>query len=60
MFILGTDIDSIINLLQQEMKFYETINNPSWTPDKNSGFKEGLKYSHDLLIRLKPNFELMN
>lgn len=59
-FILKTDIDSIINLLQQEMKFYETTNNPAWTPDKNIGFKEGLKYSHDLLVRLKPSFDSMN
>jgi hypothetical protein len=54
------DIESIIDLLSQEVKFYETQNNPDWSQEKNLGFKAGLKYSHDLLVKIKPNFDLMN
>lgn len=54
---MGSDIKSIIDLFAQEVEFYKTENNSDWSEEKNLGFKEGLKYSYNLMQRVKPIFE---
>lgn len=54
---MGSDIKSIIDLFAQEVEFYKTENNSDWSEEKNLGFKEGWKYSYNLMQRVKPIFE---
>lgn len=39
MAVKNNEITSIINVLEQEMKFYKDRKNTDWSIDKNSGFK---------------------
>ena len=53
MSVENKELASIINVLEQEMKFYKDRKNPDWSIDKNSGFKLGIKYCKDLLKSIK-------
>lgn len=53
MTLKNNELDSIINVLEQEMKLYKDRKNPDWSIDKNSGFKLGIKYCKDLLESIK-------
>lgn len=57
MTLKNNELDSIINVLEQEMKFYKDRKNPDWSIDKNSGFKLGIKYCKDLLESIKEEDE---
>lgn len=57
MTLKNNELDSIINVLEQEMKFYKDRKNPDWSIDKNSGFKLGIKYCKDLLECIKEEDE---
>jgi hypothetical protein len=45
--------NAIIKVLEDEVKFYNSISNDDWSSDKNEGFKLGIKYCKDLIKKLK-------
>lgn len=53
MAVKNNEITSIINVLEQEMKFYKDRKNTDWSIDKNSGFKLWIKYCKELLESIK-------
>lgn len=57
MAVKNNEITSIINVLEQEMKFYKDRKNTDWSIDKNSGFKLGIKYCKELLESIKEEDE---
>ena len=45
--------NTILQILKNEIEFYKNKNNNSWSKDKNEGFKQGLEYCRDIVLKLK-------
>lgn len=42
----------IIDAFEQELNFYDGLDNVDWSNEKNDGFKEGIKYSKEFVQRI--------
>ncbi|AKC63155.1 Uncharacterised protein [Clostridium sporogenes] len=46
-------LNIILKILQNEIEFYKNKNNDYWSEDKNKGFKQGLEYCRDIVLKMK-------
>lgn len=52
------ELDSLIKMFNDEIVYYgKSEDNPDWSKDRNLGFRDGLRYSRELLKQSKKNTE---